>query len=413
MKISSCLTTMLLSTSLVNPACRAQSLVDSTRNGTMSVAQVQSRLQTVFGSSISGANSQSLDLYKVRYRSQDERGRNVILSGLLVLPRGGAPKGLVIYNHGTTADRNLSPSRFRGGAQGGENELAALAFASANYAVAMPDYLGLGDHAGAHPYPLAAVNARSAIDLIAPARAVAARHGVTIGPRLFVTGYSEGGAVALWTVRVLEAQHKTMRVTASAPMSGPYDLSGAMRQSFMAPTTNTADFAFQLYFLAYTVDSFHRNNGVRIVNYFKPAMAATINNAFGKNLSDEVIVRRLAIAAALMRANNSVQSVVTPRFWKALQTVDTRDSLIRALKNNDGLNWSPHAPMLLIALSNDRVVTESNTRNALQTMRKRGVGSNVVRATFIQDNRLTHLNALPSTLLLARRFFDGGFAAVQ
>lgn len=413
MKIFPCLTTVLLSMSLVNPACRAQSLVDSTRNGMMPVAQVQSRLQTVFGSSISGANSQSLDLYKVRYRSQDERGCNVILSGLLVLPRGGAPKGLVIYNHGTTADRNLSPSRFRGGARGGENEMAALAFASGNYAVAMPDYLGLGDHAGAHPYPIAAINARSAIDLIAPARAVAARHGVTIGPRLFVTGYSEGGAVALWTVRVLEAQHKTMRITAAAPMSGPYDLSGAMRRSFMAPATNTQDFAPQLYFLAYTVHSFHKNNGVRIVNYFKPAMAATINNAFGKNLSDENIIKRLALTAALMRANNSVQSVVTPRFWKALQTVDTRDPLVQALKNNDCINWSPRTPMLLIALQNDRVVTELNTRSALQTMRKRGVGSNMVRATFIQDNRLTHLNALPSTLLLARRFFDGGFVDVE
>jgi hypothetical protein len=230
---------------------------------------------------------------------------------------------------------------------------------------------------------------------------------------LFVTGYSEGGAIALWTVRVLEAQHKTIRVSAAAPMSGPYDLSGAMRRSFTAPTTNTADFALQLYFLAYTVHSFHRNNGVRIVNYLKPAMAATVAEAFGKNLSDEVIVRRLAIAAALMQANNSVQSVVTPRFWRALQTVDTRDPLIRALKNNDLLNWSPRTQMLLIALQNDRVVTEMNTRSALQAMRKRGVGSNMVRATFVRDNRLTHLNALPSTLLLARRFFDGGFAGIE
>ena len=413
MKILPCLATVLVSTSLLSSSCRAQSLVDSKLNGTMSAAQVRARLETVFGSSISGANVRPLDLYKVRYRSQDGRGRNVVLSGLLVLPRGGAPKGLVLYTHGTTADRKLSPSRFRGTARGGENELAALAFASGNYAVAMPDYLGLGDHAGAHPYPLAATNARSAIDMIAPARAVASRQGIAIGPQLFVTGYSEGGAVALWTVRVLEAQHKTIRVTSSAPMSGPYDLSGAMRRSFMAPATDTAQFALQLYFLAYTVHSFHKNNGVRIVNYFKPAMAATINNAFGKNLSDEEIVRRLAIAAALMRANNSVQSVVTPRFWKALQAVDTRDPLIRALKNNDGINWSPRAPMLLIALQNDRVVTEANTRSALQAMRKRGISSNIVRATFIQDNRLTHLNALPSALLRARRFFDGGFASVE
>ena len=40
--------------------------------------------------------------------------------------------------------------------------------------------------------------------------------------RLFVTGYSQGGYVAMATQRAMQAAG--MKVTAAAPMSGPYTL---------------------------------------------------------------------------------------------------------------------------------------------------------------------------------------------
>ncbi len=136
----------------------SDNLVSSTRTGTMSIAQINQRLKTVFSPSPPAPTSNAIDLYKVNYRSQDDNARPVILSGLVVLPQGGAPKGLVIFNHGTTADPNVSPSRYTGGAKPAEVESVILAFASGGYAVSMPDYLGLGDHKGAHPYPPAIKN---------------------------------------------------------------------------------------------------------------------------------------------------------------------------------------------------------------------------------------------------------------
>ncbi|MEJ7699345.1 MAG: hypothetical protein WKF71_06815 [Pyrinomonadaceae bacterium] len=128
-------------------------LVSATRTGSMTVAQVNQQIQKVFGTSVS-PTAQALDLYKINYRSRDEKNRPVVLSGLVVLPRGGAPNGWVVFNHGTIVNSALAPSRFTGKPNTSEAEVAILAFASGGYAVAMPDYLGLGDHKGAHPYPL-------------------------------------------------------------------------------------------------------------------------------------------------------------------------------------------------------------------------------------------------------------------
>ena len=410
-------------TRAVSPAVLpAVSRVDAQANGTWSATHINKRLKAIFR--LTSSTTKTVDLFKIRYFSHDEKGHVVVLSGLVAWPRGGAPKGLVLYNHGTTADRKMSPSLFRGASDNSETELAVLLFASNGFAVALPDYLGLGDNLGAHPFPLGKINARSAVDLIVPARALATQRKVVVGSRLFVTGYSEGGAVALWTLRVLESQansaqansaqtNLTSPVFAAAPLSGPYDLSGATRQSLVERAPNATAFAARLYLLAYSVYSFHKNRGVKLVDYFKPSMAATINDVFNKKLSDENIIKRLALTAFLMRSKNSLQNVVTPRFWNALQTRDTRDPLIRELQNNDCTNWSPRTKTLLVALQNDQIVVSANTRNALQTMRKRGVGTDILRANIVRDDKLNHITFIAPALLRARQFFNGGFASVD
>ncbi|MEP7037276.1 MAG: hypothetical protein ABI891_02940, partial [Acidobacteriota bacterium] len=305
------------------PVADAKNLVGFKQNGTLSAEQINQRVKTVFGASALSAASKAVDLYKISYRSQNEKGTSVVLTGLIAMPQSDAPKGLVIFNHGTFADRDLSPSRWTGKANSSETEIAALAFTSGGYAVAMPDYLGLGDDKEFHPYPLGAVNSLSAIDLIQPARTVAARNGVALGSRLFITGYSEGGAVAMWTVKELENKSGTQyAVTAAAPLSGSYDLSGATRKWLLASPTDQAGFVTRLYLSSYIAQSFHKNNGVKLTDYFKPSMALTVSQAYKTNRSDEDIIKRLALAATLMRAKNSLENVLTNRFVEALQKSD-------------------------------------------------------------------------------------------
>ncbi|MCA1625652.1 MAG: alpha/beta hydrolase [Acidobacteria bacterium] len=388
-------------------------LVGSTLNGTMSVAQVNQLIQKKFGISVS-PTAQALDLYKITYRSHDEKNREVVLSGLVVLPRGGAANGLVIFNHGTIVNSALAPSRFTGKSNASEAELATLAFASGGYAVAMPDYLGLGDHKGAHPYPLGAVNSPSAVDIIEPARTLAKLQNTLIGSKLFVSGYSEGGAVAMWTVRDLERKSGAgYDVSAAALASGPYDLSDTTRKWLLAAPTSQEEFVIRLYLTSYMAYYFHKSTGVKLTEYFKPAMALTISQAFKGNISDENIIKRLAVAAVLMRSKNSLANVITDRFKKTLETLDASDPVIREMRKSDVYDWSPRTKMLLISLPGDKIVDPLNTEKTLRTMRQRGIGKDILRQYVIKDAGLNHITAIAPALAEARRFFDGGFTGLR
>lgn len=386
-------------------------LVTSVKNATVIGAKFNARTNKIYGSDSPEALRGSLNLHKVTYRSKDANGRNAVLSGLIVIPAGGAPNGIVIFNHGTTVYNNHMPSRFKGEQDGTERETAMLAFGSGGYAILMPDYIGQGDHTGGHPYPANVINAQAGIDMIGPARALARRNNVEVGQNLYVTGYSEGGGVAMAQVRELEKSGT--RVNAAAPASGPYDLSGVTREFMLEQPTDQAGFVVRTYLLGDLVYFLHKNKGVKITDYFKPSMAFTINNSFGGRIADKAIITRLGATALLMGAKNDIFNVVTPRFKQVMETMNLRDPAVKLLKDNDCYDWSPRTRMLLINLDGDTIVTPRNSQVAFQTMRRRGVGRDQLRRSVIRDANLNHITAVPSAMLRARNFFDRGYAGVR
>jgi hypothetical protein len=202
-------------------------------------------------------------------------------------------------------------------------------------------------------------------------------------------------------------------VTASAPLAGPYDLSGTTLDFMAQRDTDQVGFVLRTYLLGYLVHSLHKNEGVKIVDYFKPAMALTINAAYNRRVSDDDILKRIGITATLIRAKNDIFNVITDKFKRAIENRDQRDPVIRLLRANDIYDWSPRTRMLLVALDNDSVVTPRNTQIAMQTMRRRGVGRDTLRRSTIRDANLNHVTAMPESLLRARLFFDQGFRGVR
>jgi hypothetical protein len=403
-------------TLLVSFSVLAQSpgLVSSTRTGTITALGLNSRMKEVYGASAPAEMLGNLNLYKVTYRSRDANRRNVVLSGLVVIPANGAPKGLVVFNHGTTVYNAHMPSRLTPSIKGIEPETAVLAFGSGGYAIAMPDYIGQGDHTGGHPYPANITNSLAGIDLINPARAIGRKNNLEIGNSLYITGYSEGGGVAMAQVRELERSNDAAHsVTAAAPASGPYDLSGTTREFMLEQPTDQAGFVVRTYLLGDLVYYLHKNKGVKITDYFKSSMAFTINNSYGGKIKDEDIIKRIGLTAVLMRAKNNIFNVITPRFKRTIETLDLRDPAVKLLKDNDIYDWSPRSKMLLINLDGDTIVSPKNSQVAFQAMRRRGVGANTLRRSIIRDSSLNHVTAVPAAMLRARNFFDGGFPGVR
>jgi pimeloyl-ACP methyl ester carboxylesterase len=130
---------------------------------------------------------------------------------------------IVLYAHGTAIQRNynLANPNDTSNPASTESTLIATMFAAQGYIVVAPNYAGYDSSSlSYHPWLNAAQQSTDMIDALSAARSalgnIAASTTLDSG-KLFVTGYSQGGHVAMATVRALQAP-----VTAAAPMSGPY-----------------------------------------------------------------------------------------------------------------------------------------------------------------------------------------------
>jgi len=167
-------------------------------------------------------------VFHLEYTTLGGAGEATTASGALMVPVGinsichGA-RPIVLYAHGTSTDRNFNIADLLVQKNAEGTVLAAL-FASQGYIVVAPNYAGYDTSTATyHPFLNANQQAGEMIDILAAARiALPAAQSVLASDdgRVFITGYSEGGYVAMATHRAMQAAHMT--VTASAPMSGPY-----------------------------------------------------------------------------------------------------------------------------------------------------------------------------------------------
>ena len=98
-------------------------------------------------------------LYKLTYNTVDVHGNPTIASGAIAIPVNPECDTLAIisYNHGTVLRKNNVPSRMNG------EEFVGLGSATSGAVGIMPDYLGLGDSPGLHPYQHAESEATATI----------------------------------------------------------------------------------------------------------------------------------------------------------------------------------------------------------------------------------------------------------
>lgn len=155
--------------------------------------------------------------FPVSYWSQTPQGDSLLVSGRIYLPKRRYLNGIVIANHYTmTADSEV-PS----------NMLSMESiFAMKGYAVIMPDYVGYGlSRHEVHPYLHWRNAAQTAIDLLNRMPSLLDYYGYSYPNDVVVTGYSQGAAVALGVVRMLEEQGDTSPwlVRKLYAGAGPYD----------------------------------------------------------------------------------------------------------------------------------------------------------------------------------------------
>ena len=239
-----CLLSVSIASALLLTACgddndntSVQYLVNAQSIQTFSAGQIDSSITPV-GSATPNAKC-GVAVEKVSYPVKGAAGENTNATAALMLPTGDTAdcqgdRPILLYAHGTTTDKQYDFAQVGNGqnAAASEANLIAANFAAQGYIVVAPNYSGYDDsELDYHPYLVADQQSADMVAALDSARTIIMRQqranadnyvNIDDSGKLFVSGYSQGGHVALATARLLEQQNRP--VTAIAPSSGPYAL---------------------------------------------------------------------------------------------------------------------------------------------------------------------------------------------
>lgn len=293
----------------------------------------------------------AINVYKVSYNAHYVNDSLVPVSGLMVLPDTlGCSFPLFLYNHGTISKKIDAPSNLRS-----SEPIIAFVMASNGYASVEPDYFGLGDGDGLHPYQHRETEAMAAIDLLRSCREYCAANSIDLNGQLFITGYSQGGHAAMATHRRIELSYSSeFQVTASSPMSGAYDMSGTMVDVMLSDDPYPAPS-----YLPYLVLGWNPiyNLYADISDAFRPPYDSTIPPLFDGTKGLGTIESYLP----------SVPKLIFDSLELISFTNDSNHVFRLALKDNDTWrDWVPQAPMQMVYCQGDRSVSYLNSMVAYQ-----------------------------------------------
>ena len=392
------------------PPTRGQLLGTPTMTGTYSPSDLLSELTSdPLGKlllQLTFTPTCTVTVYHYEYQTVGGAGESTTASAALMVPSGsgGSCQGarpIAMYAHGTNTTKTFNMAVLSGNS---EALLMAAIFASQGYIVVAPNYAGYDTSTLAyHPYLNADQQSKDMIDSLAAARSAFSTANASDNGKLYVTGYSQGGFVAMATVKAMQAAGTA--VTAAAPMSGPYALaafgdaifSGEVNTSgppnfnlivtsyqhsymnvYSAPTdvyasqyANTAD---ELLPNASGISAVYNQGELPQNALFNstppsPAYAAMTPATTPANLAP---VFAMGFGANALVLNSYRQSYLQdaaanpdggfPTITSGLPAASPANTLRQDLKTNDLRNWSPTEPVLLCAGDSDPTVFYLNTQ---------------------------------------------------
>lgn len=360
---------------------------------------------------VAGSPTCRVDVHQLRYHSVGVNDEPVTASGALMIPAGIEPecqgeRPILLYAHGTNTNRAFNMVDVTS-EDNLEAALMAVAFAARGYIVVAPNYVGFdSSDAPYHPYLNADQSAKDMMHALSAARSTIPTRDAPItraSNQLFITGYSQGGHVAMAAHRAM--QSAGMPVTASAPMSGPYALAAFGDAVFQGQVNASAPL-----FLSWMLTGYDRAYGDLYsapTDVFQSPYAADIETLLPSTLSRSELYStgRLprdqlfsevppdpafapytpatapAELADVFARGFGPQHLITSSFRLAYlqdaqanpdgafpNTTDAAPAatpahpLRRAFKTNDLRNWTPSSPVFLCGGHDDPTVYYFNTQ---------------------------------------------------
>lgn len=330
-----------------------------------------------------------VDVHRVVYETPDVDGSTTTASGLVMIPNADTACSLpmLAYLHGTKIKKTETFYYLQG-----EWQLGIMA-ATSGYAMVMPDYIGLGNSPGIHPYQHTESQATASIDIMRVCRTICEQENRSLNGQLFILGYSQGGHATLGTHRMIQEElNGEFTVTASAPGSGAYDLSDSQLE--MVASFDPYSVPGYLPFLIQSYQHVYGNLYDSLQQIYVPPYDQTLPPLLQGN-------------HGMWEVDNAMppvpRDIIQPDYADAFFS-DTTHPAYLALKANDVYEWVPDAPVLFNYCRNDEQVSFENTIVASSYMINAGATDIEV---IERDTALGHFDCAQPSIFFSKFWFDG------
>ena len=288
--------------------------------------------------------------FPVAYWSQTPQGDSLLVSGRVYLPKYRILNGIIIANHYTmTADEEVPSNRIS----------MEMVYLLKGYAVIMPDYVGYGlSREEVHPYLHWRNAAQTAVDLLNCMPELLDYYGYTYPKDVVVTGYSQGGAVALGVARMIEEnyhQENEWTVRKLYAGAGPYDPAGtylfSMERNEMGIPAAIPLIVMGLndaYELGFTLDEF----------FLDPLLS---------NYEDWVVSKEYTVGQINQLMGSTIMSELMTEDALTLDSPQA-DMLYEVLLWNSNVGYDLQAPAYFLHSLEDEVVPLLNSINLEEQM---------------------------------------------
>jgi len=325
-----------------------------------------------------------VEVYEFIYNTCWHDNSIIKASGLYFVPKNAKNSPLMVYHHGTQIEKHREVGL------GGEMAIC-IGFATDGFAVAYSDYVGLGKGEKFHLYHHIHTEAYASIDLVRAIREFNSKHNISLSEHLFTTGYSQGGHATMAFQKVVEADpklSKEFKFTASAPMSGAYDLTGVQEGNMFKEYSHPG-------YLPYLMVSFQEVYKLYddLKTAFKAPYDTKVLSLFNGQHSMGDVNREMPKIP-----KDAIKNEVIDEYLK-----NERFPFKVALKENSTHNWVPKTPMMLCYCEADEQVDYKNSIVAQDTMKKLGAKNITLRRV---SKKMDHGTCALYAVLYTKMYFE-------
>ncbi len=294
-----------------------------------------------------------VDVYVVTYTSKKINYSQDTASGVLAIPVDTTKSfPLLTFGHGTLSDRSESPTLSE------DMRFVSALLASYGYNCIIPDLIGFGVSKGLHPYLNPESEAWACMDMIYATKELSNEVNFNINNQNFVTGYSQGGHVAMALSEAIQ-NDPNLKLTASVPMSGPYSISVEGKKSTLGDTEY--DFCGYLgnIFLSAKHSYPELMKDIEVEDAFAPPYSEFVRQFESESISLFEMNQKMLEELSKNGGKKYPKRMFKEEFGEKVFN-EPEFAFNIALEKMDVCNWVPKSPMELVYCKNDDQVTYRN-----------------------------------------------------